>query len=141
MTAVVDTQHNPISLAQAEETVYRRMKVFTPSSYDADLTMDGTAQTGALATGVKLGQGVVQFCNLGATTEAIRVAFGTSAADAGNNLNIAGSLATTGYYIPAAADAGSAAFVVLGVPLDATHYAVANAVLGDTQTVAVNQGV
>ena len=110
---------------------------FTPSSYDADLTMDGTAQTGALATGATK----VQFANLGATTEAIRVAFGTSASDAGDNLNIATGAATTGYYIPAAADAGGASVAILGVPVTATHYAVANAVASDTQTVAVNQGV
>jgi hypothetical protein len=124
---------------------YRIVKSFIPSSYDADLTMNGTAQSGALASGVSRGQGVVQFCNLGATTEAIRVAFGTSAADAESNLNFttdgAPERATTGYYIPAIADAGSGACVVLGVPVEATHYAVGNAVDSDTQTVTVCQGV
>ena len=85
---------------------------FTPSQYDADLTMDGTAQTGAIATGATK----IQFVNLGATTEAIRVAFGTSALDAGNNLTIAAAAATTGYYIPAEAEGGS------GEPADGIHF-------------------
>jgi hypothetical protein len=109
---------------------------FIPSDYDTDLTMNGTAQGVVLATGATK----VQFANLGATTEAIRVAFGTSELDAEGNLNIAGGLATTGYYIPAAADAGGASVAVLDAPVGSTHYAVANAVLGDTQTVAITQG-
>jgi len=111
--------------------------VFTPSSYDADLTMDGTAQTGAIATGATK----IQFVNLGATTEAIRVAFGTDATDARNNLNVLAGAATTGYYIPAEAEGGSQSVVVLGVPAAAEYYAVANAVATDTQVVAVNQGI
>jgi hypothetical protein len=110
---------------------------FIPSSYDPDLTMDGTAQSGALATGATK----VQFCNLGATTEAIRVAFGSTALIAEANLTIAAAAATTGYYIPALADAGSGACVTLTVPSVATHYAVANAVATDVQVVTVNQGV
>ena len=111
---------------------------FTPSSYDADLTMDGTAQSEALATGTRK----IKVGNLGATTEAIRVAFGTSALDAEGNLTIDGTArATTGHYIPALADAGSEAFQVLGVPALATHYAIANAVALDTQTVTVTQGI
>jgi len=110
---------------------------FTPSSYDADLTMNGTAQTGALATGATK----VQFGNLGATTEAIRVAFGTDAADAALNLTIVAAAATTGYYIPASAEGGANAFAVLGRPKLATHYAVANAVALDVQVVTVTQGI
>ena len=112
---------------------------FTPSSYDADLTMDDTAQSGAIATGATK----LQFGNLGATTESIRVAFGATASEAEGNLNIAAGAATTGYYIPSIADAGAGAFVNLGVPSAALggFYAVANAVAADTQTVAVNQGV
>ena len=110
---------------------------FTPSSYDATLTMNGTGQAGALATNAQK----VYFGNLGATTEAIRVAFGTSSADAIANLTISAAAATTGFYIPAAADAGANAFQVLGVPELATHYAVANAVAADTQDVTVTQGV
>jgi len=115
----------------------KETSLFTPSSYDADLTMNGTAQTGALATGAKK----VQFGNLGATTEAIRVVFGESAADAALNLTIVAAAATTGYYIPAAAEGGANAFQVLGIPSLATHYAVANAVAADVQAVTVTQGI
>ena len=118
-----------------------RPAAFTPSSYDTDLTMDGTAQGVALASGVKLGVGKVQFANRGATTKAIRVAFGTSELDAEGNLNIAAAAATTGYYIPAAAEGGPQSVVVFGVPALATHYAVANAVASDTQVVSVTQGI
>lgn len=114
---------------------------FKPSQYDADLTMDGTAQSVALATGVSLGGGRVYFANQGATTESIRIAFGTSAANAESNLNIAGGLATTGHLIGANADVGSQSAQTLGVPADATYYAVANAVNGDTQVVAITQGL
>ena len=114
---------------------------FIPSQYDVDLTMDGTAQSVALATGVALGAGRVYFANQGATTEAIRVAFGTSAANAEANLNIAGGLATTGHYIPAAAEGGAQSAQILGVPALATHYAIANAVAADTQVVSVTQGL
>ena len=112
---------------------------FKPSSYDANLTMDGTAQSVALASGVSLGAGRIHVANTGATTEAIRVAFGTSAANAEANLNIAAGAATTGYYIAAIADGIGEA--ILGVPELATHYAVANAVASDTQVVAITQGV
>lgn len=115
----------------------KNTELFTPSVYSTELTMDGTAQSGALSSGTLK----VQFVNLGATTEAIRVAFGTSAADAEGNLNISAAAATTGYYIPAATQSPSGHIVTLGVPKAATHYAVANAVASDTQTVIVNQGV
>jgi hypothetical protein len=113
-----------------------RPNAFVPSTYAADLTMDGTAQSVALATGVTK----LYVVNRGATTEAIRVAFGTSASDAEGNLNISAAAATTGYFIPAAADAGAASVITLGVPTTATHFAVANAVAADTQAVAVTQG-
>lgn len=112
-------------------------KGFVPSSYDANLTMDGTAQVFALASGARK----VQIGNLGATTEAIRVAFGTSSADAESNLNVAAGAATTGYYIPAVADAGAAAVRELGIPALATHVAICNAEASDTQTVTVTQGI
>lgn len=132
-----------LGVVQEMEMVGNGIKVnsstFTPSSYDADLTMNGTAQSGAIATGAVK----IQFCNLGATTEAIRVAFGSTALIAEGNLTIAAAAATTGYYIPALADAGAGACVVLGVPTEALggFYAVANAVAGDVQVVTVNQGI
>lgn len=113
-----------------------RHNAFVPSTYATDLTMDGTAQSVAVATGATK----LYVVNLGATTEAIRVAFGTSAADAEGNLNIAAAAATTGYYIPAAADAGSASTITLGIPTAATYFAVANDVAADTQGVAITQG-
>lgn len=112
---------------------------FKPSSYDANLTMDGSAQSVALASGVSLGAGRVHVVNTGATTEAIRFAFGTSAANAEANLTHVTNLATTGVYIPAAAEGGQP--TTLGVPALATHYAVENAVASDTQVVAITQGV
>ena len=108
---------------------------FTPSSYDADLTMDGTAQSVALATDATR----ISVTNRGATTEAIRIAFGTSAANAEANLTIAAAAATTGFYLPAIADAEGS--VVLDAPALATHYAIANAVASDTQVVSVTQGI
>ena len=112
---------------------------FMPGSYDPDLTMNGTAQSGAIATGATK----LQFCNLGLTTEAIRVAFGSTALEAEGNLNIVAAAATTGYYIPSLTDAGAGACVVLVVPTAALggFYAVANAVALDVQIVAVNQGI
>lgn len=109
---------------------------FTPSSYEADLTMDGTAQSVALASGV----GVLRVTNRGVTTEAIRIAFGTSAVNAEANLNIAAAAATTGVYIGAAADSFSPT-VMLGVPKNGRYYAVANDVASDTQAVSVEQGI
>lgn len=114
---------------------------FRVSAYDADLVMDGTAQAVALATGVKEGAGRIRVTNRGAATEAIRLAFGTSAANAQTNLTISAGAATTGLYIPSIADAGQAGSALLGVPDAATHYAVANAVAADTQTVSIEQGI
>lgn len=119
------------------------MDGFKPSSYDADLTMDGTAQSVALASGVKEGAGRVRVTNRGASTEAIRFAFGTSAANAEANLTISAAAATTGLFIPAAVSTAdqSGVTIILGVPSNATHYAVANAVAADTQVVSIEQGV
>lgn len=108
---------------------------FTPSQYDADLTMDGTAQSVALATGVKK----LRVVNQGATTEDIRLVFGTSASDAEGNLTIAAAAATTGMVITAMPDGGTE--TIVGVPANATHYAIANDVAADTQVVNVTQGV
>ena len=109
---------------------------FIPSQYDADLTMDGTAQSVALATGTTK----LRVVNKGATTEDIRIAFGTSSANAEANLTIAAAAATTGMLIVPPVDGGSP-FEILGVPANATHYAVANAVASDTQVVNLTQGV
>ena len=133
--------NNVDQIAEAVALVDEKQRGFIPSQYDVSLTMNGTAQSVVLAAGVKTGLGSIYVANLGATTEAIRVAFGTSAANAESNLNIAAAAATTGHYIPASADAGSQSAQTLGVPALATHYAVANAVAADTQAVSVTQGI
>lgn len=119
------------------------MDGFRPSQYDANLTMNGTAKAVEIASGVTR----IQFANLGATTEAIRVAFGTTSDHARSNLNMtddgAPEHATTGYYIPAAAEGESVR--LLGVPAEATYFAVANAtdgaVASGTCIVAITQGI
>lgn len=120
----------------------RQYAGFKPSQdYISDLTMDGTAQSVALATGVKLGAGNVEIFNQGATTEAIRYAFGTSAANAEANLTISAAAATTGIIVPAYADYANQCRVIVGVPLNATHIAIANDTASDTQAVQLIQGV
>ena len=114
---------------------------FTPSAYSADLTMDATGEALALATGVKKGAGQVYIVNNGATTEAIRVVFGTSETDALSNLTIVAGAATTGVYLPSNVDVPGGGIALLGVPGTATYVAVGPAVAGDTQTVAITQGV
>jgi len=108
---------------------------FSPGSYFPDLTMDGTGQALALATGtLKL-----KVVNRGVTTESIRVAFGTSSANAIANLTITTGAATTGDYIASSADQGDGT-IIYGVPANATYFAVANAVAADTQVVSITQG-
>ena len=110
---------------------------FTPADLSDNLTMNNTAQFITLSADTTK----LQITNLGAATEAIRVAFGTSEGTAGDNLTIVTNAATTGYYIPSIADAGAGAIREIGVPSGATHVAIANAVAADTQTVLVVQGV
>lgn len=117
---------------------------FTPTSAgSARLTMDGTAQGGAIGSGVTK----LQVYNKGATTEDIYVGFGSTQTEADDNLTMttdgAPEKATTGHLIPAVADAGSAALQSLNVPSAAIggFYAVANAEDGDTQVVSISQGV
>lgn len=111
--------------------------VFVPSTYSADLTMDATGESLALATGVTK----VYVVNQGVTTEDLRVAFGTSAADAITNLAIAAGAATTGYYLPSNVDIPGAGIVTLGVPSGANYIACAPGTAGDTQAVSIVQGV
>ena len=108
---------------------------FRPSSYDVDLTMDGTAQSVILVTGA----GRIRVVNKGATTEGIRIAFGTSAANAEANLTIAAGAATTGLLLPPNAD--GIATILLGVPENATYYAIAKDTASDVQVVNTTQGV
>ena len=113
---------------------------FTPSTmYSSVLTMDDTATTNVVAITASTTR--IRFCNLGATTEAVYIAFGTSAANASANLTHSTNHATTGIYLPAAADVGAGSIIEVGVPALATHFAVENAVAGDTNTVSYMQGV
>lgn len=114
---------------------------FKPSQYDADLTMDATGEALALASGVSLGAGRVYVVNRGVTTEDLRVAFGTSEANALANLTIAAGAATTGIYLPSNVDIPGAGHILLGVPANATHVAAGPATAGDTQAVSITQGV
>ena len=137
-----DSSGNPV----AQGMVGNAAKVnnnFTPSSVgSATLTMDGTAQGGAIATGVTK----IQFYNKGAATEDIYVAFGATQAEADGNLTMTTDgvpeKATTGHYIPAVADAGANALQILTVPPASIggFYAVANAEDSDVQVVKVSQG-
>lgn len=116
---------------------------FMPSSSgSARLTMDGTAQGGALSTGVT----AVQVYNKGGATEDIYITFGATQAEADDDLTMttdgAPEKATTGHLIPAVADVGALALQVLNVPPAALggFYAVANAEDSDIQAVVISQG-
>lgn len=111
---------------------------FKPSQdYISDLTMDGTAQAVALASGTNR----VVIWNQGATTETIRYAFGTSQANAEANLTISAAAATTGIKVPVYADFGILCMTQpIGRPALATHIAIANAVAADVQAVQLIQG-
>ena len=131
MTAFVNgTKHSDTGAAYSVDVGFK------PSSYAADLTMDATGEAVAIASGAER----VRIVNRGATTEAIRVVFGTSEANALANLTIVTNAATTGAWIGAAAD-GFNPELILGVPATATHIAIGPAVAGDTQAVNVTQGV
>ena len=112
-------------------------ELFTPSTYDADLTMTATGVALALAAGTTK----CHVVNQGVTTEAIRVVFGTSSADALVNLTIVTNAATTGIYLPSNVDAPGSGTMVIGVPSNATHIAAGPAVAADTQDVSITQGV
>jgi len=127
-----------VSVAVDSEAL-RASDGFRPVAYDADRVMNGTAQGFALDAAVSLGQGRLYVVNTGAATEAVRIAFGTSELDAEANLTHSTNRATTGVYLHAPADGPGA--ILLGVPSDATHYALENAFAADTQTVVVTQGL
>lgn len=114
---------------------YAVTETFRPSVYAADLTMNGTAQVVAIATGATK----LRVSNRGATGKAIRLAFGTSSSEAAANLAVVAAAATTGTYIAAPAD-GFQGSHIIGIPALATHFAVANAVAADVQVVSIEQG-
>lgn len=109
------------------------------SSYTPDLIMSATGTAFALATGIKLGAGGVKVTNLGVTTEAIRVAFGTSEADALLNLTIVAGAATTGDYLPSNVDVPGAGVEKYRAGKLDTHCAVGPAVAGKINAVAISE--
>lgn len=115
----------------------KETSLMTPGTYSADLTMDADGESLALADGTKK----VYIVNQGVTTEDLRVAFGTTAADAITNLAIVAAAATTGYYLPSNVDVPNAGIVTLGVPSGANFIACAPGTAGDTQAVSIVQGV
>lgn len=112
---------------------------FRPSQYEADLVMTNSAQTVALASGVKLGQGSVRIANEGAAGENIKFAFGSTEANAISALNVASGGATTGTWMPSITDSPKG-IDIFGTYDDSTYLAIANITSGDTQTVNVVQG-
>lgn len=114
---------------------------FVPSSYDAnlDVTVAGTPVSMSLPTGVSRGAGRIHVTNLGATSENMRLAFGTSIANAENNLTVSGGIGTTGMTIVPVVDGGQPQEI--GVPVNAVAVAVVNAVASDTPEMAVVSGV
>ena len=135
---VTDSNGDPVL-----NTVVSNGGNFTPSSAgSARLTMNGTAQGGAIGSGVTK----LQIYNKGAATEDIYVAFGATQTEADDNLtfttDLAPEKATTGHPIPAVADAGANALQVLNVPSAAIggFYSVGNAEDSDVQIVIIAQG-
>lgn len=98
--------------------------------------MNGTAQVIALATGTTK----IEILNRGATTEAIRYAYGETAQEAIDILDIDSDAARGGYWMGSPAD-GYPPPPPEGRPTNAAYLAVANAVASDTQVVSVTQGV
>jgi len=125
------------SQATQREQFYNRGGDFTPSNYEPDFTMDGTAQSAAIASGASR----LRVNNQGGTGEHIRIAFGATAAEAEENLTITTGAATTGHFIAANSNGNGTVSEDIGIPANAGFYAIANAVAGDTQAVSVTQGV
>lgn len=103
---------------------------------ETEITPAGTPVTIALADGTDF----VEIENLGATTENIRFAWGTSSADSITNLGISGGLATTGEKIYAYADKPLLSFVERDRPIWATHLSICNAVAAQTPDFIAKQG-
>lgn len=109
---------------------------FRPSDISLEVAMDGTAQT----LDIPAGSNLLWVYNAGATSELIRLEFGTDATDAGNKLNIGSGVATTGMRIPPEGDNPYLCLQVIGIPANAGSVAVCNAALGDTNTVQLIVG-
>jgi hypothetical protein len=105
---------------RSDGSVFTTGGEFTPSQYDADLTMDGTAQNIVLADGVKEGAGRIRILNDSAFVSIVDVA--------DNDTEVSASPAyITGYYVNAALsahdcpikDGGTSGTTVLTIPASA----------------------
>jgi len=114
---------------------------FVPSSYTGKITTTATGVATAIASGAsKL---LLQSLEVTGLEEFAVLAFGTSAANAIANLNIAAAVGTTGIIIPSGdSTAGGVAIpVTLSIPANATHFALVDGVSAQVQIIMVTQGV
>lgn len=132
----VDAAGVPTTLKVNSSGLLATDSSFIPSIYAADLTMNGTAQVVAIASGATK----LRVFNRGVTTEAIRLAFGANSSEAQANLTIVAAAATSGLYIPAPID-GHQGAQIIGIPKNATHFAIANALAADVQVVSIELGI
>jgi hypothetical protein len=114
---------------------------FIPSSYTGKITTTATGVGTAIASGAsKL---LLQSLEITGIEEFAVLAFGTSSANAIANLNIAAAVGTTGIIIPSgdSTAGGVAPAIVVGIPSNATHFALVNGLSGQVQIIMVTQGI
>lgn len=113
---------------------------FVPSSYTGKITTDAVGVTTAIASGAS--KVLLQSLEVTGLEEYAVLAFGTSAANAVANLTIAAAVGTTGIIIPSgdSTAGGLASPMIIGVPGNATHFALVNGVSGLAQIIMVTQG-
>jgi hypothetical protein len=114
---------------------------FVPSSYTGKITTTATGVSTAIASGAsKL---LLQSLEVTGLEEFAVLAFGTSSANAIANLTIAAAVGTTGIIIPSgdSTAGGLATPITIGIPANATHFALVDGVSGLVQVIMVTQGV
>jgi len=114
---------------------------FVPSAYTGKITTTATGVATAIATGAsKL---MLQSLEVTGMEEFAVLAFGTSAANAIANLNIAAAVGTTGIIIPSgdSTAGGVAPTIIISIPANATHFALVDGLSGQVQVIMVTQGV
>lgn len=107
----------------------------SPLVYHAAVATDGAGKTVTLNPATSK----VALDHLNDVAVPIFCAFGRSASDAISNLNIAAAAATTGIRILNTTNARS--FIILSVPVNATHLAYATATAANTPSIIVTEGV
>jgi len=138
MTILFDSNSNVPRGLKGTNGAAHVLDGFNPSiEYSANLnvTVAGTEVSAALVTGAVR----VQIANIGASTENMRFAFGTSDANAKANLNETGGIGTTGILVIPVVDGGQPQ--ILRIPALATHVATVNAVASDTPELTLVQGI